>query len=212
MMDFLAQLLVARIWPAGHQSRSPEDPRSHAAELHPDGNPDGRARAPRLVDGAYSTRNLELRLWPRERRHGQRVTLERTPARAGVIGFVYEKINDHEYVEPNRDTESSYFRLIRQLRRLILADPRSAPDRVRRSDRNCMIILPFMQKQLPEPVRDRQRWGQAVEAWQKSGIRSRTSSRWATVRTSSVFSQVLGDIFPRRPTCAEIEQQSRTPP
>lgn len=226
MMDFLAQLLEGKDL-AGRSTSLDRQKILDRMLLSfiPDGNPDGRARAPvDWWDGAkYSNKEFLNFAFGRESdgRMAQRVG--RWSERQHVpelIGFVYEKINDHEYVEPNRDTESSYFRLIRQLRErdsysLILDLHQTEFER---SDRNCMIILPFMQKQLPEPVRDRnQRWGQAVvEAWQKSGARPIKDIKPLGYREDQLqyFRKCWGDIFPKTPyLCVEIQNNNpRTPP
>ena len=226
MMDFLAQLLDG----ADLAGRPTDLDRQRILDqtlvtLIPDGNPDGRAKAP--VDwwdgGKYSNQEFLAFAFGREsdgrqaRRVGRWSDRDHLPA---LVGFVYEKINEHEYVEPNRDLESSYFRLIRRMRdrhqyHLILDLHQTEFER---SKNNCMIILPFMQKQLPQPIQDRNlRWGLAVvAAWQKTG-----GSPIAEVRPLGYgedqlqyFRKCWGDIFPKTPSlCVEIQNNNpRTTP
>ncbi len=81
-----------------------------------------------------------------------------------------------------------------------------------------MIILPFMQKQLPQPIQDRnQRWGRAVvEAWQKGGARPIANIKPLGYSEDQLqyFRKCWGDIFPKTPyLCVEIQNNNlRTPP
>jgi hypothetical protein len=181
MMDFLAQLLDGK-----HPDGEPTD-LDRAAILRrtvltfiPDGNPDGRARAPEdwwdgrkhsndeFLDLAFG-RTDEGRRFPRQ---GRWSTKDQQPA---LLGFVYERINAHEYVEPNRDRESTFFRLVSRS----LSEPGCDlhvdlhQTEFANSQYNSMVILPFSQKDLPEKIQEanRQAAEAIIDAWGKMGAR-----------------------------------------
>ena len=191
----------------------------------PDGNPDGRAKAPAdWWDGSqYSNQEFLDFVFGREadgrraKRVGRWSAREHQPA---LIGFVYEKINDHEYVEPNRDRESTYFKLILRMRERyeydLLLDLHQTE--FERSPYNAMILLPFMQKQLPEPIQDRNvRWGRAIiEAWRALGEKPMPDPVPLGYGEDQIqyFRKCWGEIYQRTP-CLGVEVQTnspRTPP
>lgn len=178
MMDFLCELLEGT-----HLDGTPTDlPRREWLDrtlitMIPDGNPDGRARAPAdWWDGTRTNKEfLDLAFGltsegKRCTRVGRWSLREQKPA---WIGFAYEQLNEQEFVEPNRDRESTYFRLLRRMgeRYRYAAHADLHQTEFERSAYNAMIILPFMQNELPEPLRQtNQRLGEAVvEAWRKAG-------------------------------------------
>lgn len=143
----------------------------------PDGNPDGRARAPEAWwDGTHT--NKDFLDWAfglqsdggRCARVGRWSLAEQQPA---WIGFAYEQLNDREFVEPNRDRGSTFFRLIERVQKkhafFVHADLHQTE--FERSPHDSMIILPFLQKDLPEPLRTlNQQFGEAVvAAWRNMG-------------------------------------------
>jgi hypothetical protein len=177
MMDVLAQLLDGV-----HLDGTPSDlPRREwltrtVLSFIPDGNPDGRARAPEdWWDGTHSNqefidwafgRQADGRRCPRVGRWSLR---DQQPA---WIGFAYEQINEHEFVEPNRDLDSSYFRLVRRMhqQRAYVAQADLHQTEFERSPHNAMIILPCVQRELPEALRQtNSRLGLAVvDAWRRT--------------------------------------------
>jgi len=90
-----------------------------------------------------------------------------------TIGIVYERLNEHEYVEPNRDFESAYFRLVKRVWE------KYGPGRwldihqteFENSEYNAMIILPIVQDELPEHIQKANtQWaGEIVKQWQMIG-------------------------------------------
>lgn len=144
-----------------------------------DANPDGRSRAPvDYWDGTKYTndefwtfmrgRDPETKkMWKRMGRWSMR---NETPE---TIGIVYERLNDHEYVEPNRDFESAYFRLVRLIwkkygygRWLDIHQTE-----FENSKYNAMIILPIVQNELPEHIQKaNMEWAnEIVKQWQAIG-------------------------------------------
>jgi hypothetical protein len=153
----------------------------------PDGNPDGRARSPEPYwDGSKWTnedfwkwmRGIDAETGERFKRVDKWSTREDHPKR---IGIVYEQINEHEYVEPNRSWDSSFFRLIHMLLerhdydQLLDLHQTEFPN----SPNNCMIILPVLQDELPEKIREANAaWAQeTVDAWTDAGGRPRPEPR-----------------------------------
>jgi hypothetical protein len=144
-----------------------------------DANPDGRSRAPvDYWDGTKYTndefwtfmrgRDPETKkMWKRMGRWSMR---NETPE---TIGIVYEQLNDHEYVEPNRDFESAYFRLVKLIwkkygygRWLDIHQTE-----FENSKYNAMIILPIVQNELPEHIQKaNMEWAnEIVKQWQLIG-------------------------------------------
>jgi hypothetical protein len=178
MMDFLAQLLDG----THLDGTATTMPRRDWLErtlltFIPDGNPDGRARAQEdwwdgthtnqeFIDWAFG-RQADGRRCPRV---GRWSLHDQQPA---WIGFAYEQISEHEFVEPNRDLESSYFRLVRRMHQqhAYLAQADLHQTEFERSPHNAMIILPFSQKDLPETIRQtNEQLGRAVvDAWRAAG-------------------------------------------
>jgi hypothetical protein len=226
MMDFLSQLLDG----------VHADGRTSTLERHkildrmvltfiPCGNPDGFARAPEdWWDGSkYSNadflkfffgREADGRMCPRVGRWSLR---ERQPA---FIGLTYERINDHEFVEPNRDTESTYFKLILRMNAKYAFDAHLDLHQTEfeKSKNNAMIILPFLQLQLPEPIRQsNQRWGEAiVRAWRAAGAAPISEVKPLAYGEDQIryFRKCWSEIYRTRP-CVTVEVQNnnvRTPP
>jgi hypothetical protein len=150
--------------------------------LNPDANPGGRCWSPVLWwDGSRYT-NDEFWQWMRgvdpetASSGGMWLRLarwslrERSPLRRGIV---YEQLNEHEFVEPNRDPGSSLVRLFRRL------DARYRFDRSLHlhqtefvgSDRNCFSGLPVRYPELPPALQTRNRtWAEAlIRAWTELG-------------------------------------------
>jgi len=221
MMDFLAQLLDGADLAGRPTNLDRRQILDHALlSFIPLGNPDGRSKAPvDWWDGAkYSNDEFLAYAFGRESdgRRADRVgRWDDRQHKPALVGIVYEQINDHEYVEPNRDVASSYFRLIHLLRKrrsydLILDLHQTEFER---SDKNCMIILPFMQKQLPAAIQDRNLcWGQAIiSAWQRTGGRPSTDLQPLGYDEDQIryFRKCWGDIFSETSyLCVEIQNNN----
>ena len=179
MMDFLAQLLEGR-----HLDGRPTDlDRKTLLDrtlltFIADGNPDGRARAPQdWWDGSQLPNQEFFKVMFGKTKDGQRFQrVDRWSSREyqpAFIGIAYEQINDHEYVEPNRCTESSFFKLVNRCSarygygyHLDLHQTE-----FEKSKYDSMMIIPCLQKELPPAIREgNQRLAEAiVAAWKKMG-------------------------------------------
>lgn len=130
--------------------------------LLPCGNPDGRRRAPiRVWDGTqYANQQLHCsmrgedprnpgQMWERFDRWDRRKIEAPDP-----VGIVYEQINEHEYVEPNRSHESSFFKTFFKLdsryHYQVWLDLHQTE--FEGSKFNCEVLLPFMQAELPDRI------------------------------------------------------------
>jgi len=144
----------------------------------PDANPDGTARAPvEAWDGTQYT-NEEFGAWmrgvdPATGRMWKRVDLwddtkeDPLPTR---YGLVYERISEHEYVEPNRHHRSSLFQwLFELLHRRARWDQflDLHQTEFEHDPANCMVILPCVFDELPAEIREySRRWAEEiVQAW-----------------------------------------------
>ncbi len=180
IMDVIAQLLT------GHDLAG--QPAVFDVELarrrliltfNPDANPGGRTWSPCVWwDGSKYT-NDEFWQWmrgvdPETGGMWQRVARwslrETHPLRRGIV---YEQLNEHEFVEPNRDPGSSLVRLFRQLdaRYRYVRSLHLHQTEFERSPHNCMINLPVLQPELPEEIQAANlRWGQSIIAcWRELG-------------------------------------------
>jgi hypothetical protein len=234
IMDTLNQLLTGRDLagaPAGFDYRAARE--RLTLTFNPDANPGGRTWSPCVWwDGSrYSNdefwtwmRGLDGqtgKMWKRVARWSLR---QEHPLRRGIV---YEQLNEHEFVEPNRDPGSSLVRLFRRL------DARYAYRRSMHlhqtefasSDRNCMINLPVLQPELPPPVQEANvEWAQAVIArWTALGaapvpeprgfpyVRDTETVRWfrdcwgeSQRRTPEIVVEVQNN-NPRTPPEAQLE-------
>jgi len=146
-----------------------------------DANPDGTARAPvEAWDGSRYT-NEEFWAWmrgpdPDTGLMWKRVDIwddtkeEKLPTRYGIV---YERVSEHEYVEPNRHHRSSLFQWIFRLWERhewdFMLDLHQTE--FERSDRNCMVILPTLYDEQPEALKQTEMaWAQrVVDAWRELG-------------------------------------------
>ena len=230
----LHQLLTGRDLagaPAGFDYRAARE--RLTLTFSPDANPGGRTWSPCVWwDGSrYSNdefwtwmRGLDGqtgKMWKRVARWSLR---QEHPLRRGIV---YEQLNEHEFVEPNRDPGSSLVRLFRRL------DARYAYRRSMHlhqtefasSDRNCMINLPVLQPELPPPVQEANaEWARAVIArWTALGaapvpeprgfpyVRDTETVRWfrdcwgeSQQRTPEIVVEVQNN-NPRTPPEAQLE-------
>ncbi|MFP4057380.1 MAG: hypothetical protein ACLF0G_10975 [Candidatus Brocadiia bacterium] len=153
--------------------------------FNPIGNPQGREKAPvECWDGSRFS-NQQLWCWMRGEdpdKPGQmwhRLDLWDTrdyPRHPEPIGIVYEQIDEHRWVEPNRSHRSTYFQLFFKMdyQHGYQAWLDLHQTEFVRSPHNCMIILP-LEGLAPEPILDvDRRWGRRlVEAWKAAGYRPR---------------------------------------
>jgi len=226
MMDFLAQLLEGRRLD-GRDTDLARRRILAAAVLTfiPDGNPDGRSRSPeawwdgrrhaneQFLEVAFG-RGQDGKRFPRQGRWSSK---EQQPER---LGIVYEQISDHEYVEPNRDPDSTFFRLVRGALEKgpcgLHVDLHQTE--FEKSDRNAMVVLPFMQKELPEKIQDANRLAaEAIgRAWQAAGARPTPEARPLGYGEDQIryFRKCWGDIYRTVPhVTVEIQNNSlATPP
>ena len=192
----------------------------------PDANPDGRSRAP--VDYWDGTRYTNEEFWTFMRgrdaetkkmwkRLGRWSLREENPE---TIGIVYEQINAHEYVEPNRDLNSSYFRLIHRIgerygygRWLDIHQTEFEG-----SPHNCMMLLPLVQNELPQEIQQANiKWAAAiVEAWAAIGENPVRPSKplGYTGKQAEYFRRVWREFMPTIPqiTTEVQNNNTRTPP
>ena len=152
--------------------------------FNPIGNPQGRSRAPVDAWTGDTYSNPEFwcwmrgehpdkpgEMWERYDRYDDRTVS--TPNRPGIV---YEQIDEHVWVEPNRDRASSYFRLFEQM------DAKYQYDRwldlhqqeFVNSSYRSEIILPVQQTidtQSPSIRDEIFAWGrEIVEAWSAEGF------------------------------------------
>lgn len=180
IMDFVQQLLAGRDL-AGRAAQF--DYRAARRRLiltfNPDGNPGGRTWSPCLWWDGSRYSNEELWQWMRGvdpatggmwKRVARWSLRDEHPLRRGIV---YEQLNEHEFVEPNRDPGSSLVRLHRRMdahygyaRSLHLHQTE-----FERSEHNCMINLPVLQPELPPHLQEANlSWGRAIiQRWQELG-------------------------------------------
>ncbi len=227
-MNFINQLLTGR-----HLGNSPSDIQNRDAILEncvlsfiPDANPDGRSRAPvDYWDGTlYSNdefwtfmrgRDPETKkMWKRMGRWSIR---EENPE---TIGIVYEQVSAHEYVEPNRDFGSAYFRLIKRMgekygygRWLDLHQTEFQNSRY-----NAMVILPIVQDELPEHIQAANvTWAnEIVKRWKEAGAEPMPESRPLGYKgeQGEYFRRTWREFMPMIPkiTTEVQNNNTRTPP
>ena len=179
MMDFLSQLLDGRHLDGQPTALNRDELLAKTVlTFIPLGNPDGRARAPEnWWDGhKYNNDDFMKIAFGREAdgtrppRVGRFSIAKHRPV---FIGIAYERINSNEYVEPNRDTDSTYFKLLHRAMAkreysLILDLHQSEFEQLQE---NAETVLILEQANLPEAIRATNlRVAQAIiAAWQKAG-------------------------------------------
>jgi len=164
IMDFLSELLTGK-----HLDRSESDLNARALlsrcliTFIPDANPGGRARSPEAFWDGIAHGNYEFLSYAfgidavtedRFKRVARWSLLEDVPARLGVV---YEQVNEHEFVEPNRDEDSSLVRLSRQMSARYhyhcqVHLHQTEFDWAGQDPTNCMALLPTLQDELPEAL------------------------------------------------------------
>lgn len=225
MMDFLSQLLEGKHLDGRASDLDREKVLGRAVlTFIPLGNPDGSARAPAAWwDGKTHTNDEFLdvafgqgrdgKRFPRQGRWSQR---EQSPV---LLGIVYEKINDHEYVEPNRDPESTFFKLVRRaLDRGCDLHVDLHQTEFIGSKHNAMVILPFMQNDLPEALqRANRRAAEAIlGAWKGAGAEPIPEAKPLGYGEDQIryFRKTWGDVYRTVPhVTVEVQNNNpRTPP
>jgi len=227
VMNVLSQLITGRELDGTPSAHNVESIRRRAAlTFIPDANPGGRARAPvEAWDGWAYTNDEFLRYafgidgatgerFPRPSRwHTDEYEVTR-------LGMVWEQIDDRTYVEPNRDPGSSLARLKRLLERRRRYDAWTSAHQTEfeGSDRNCMVLLPIIEDELPADVQAANtEWGEAVvAAWSAMGQRpvARPEPLGYTGEQRQCFVERWGDLYRTTP-CVTFEVQNNsiaTPP
>ena len=188
----------------------------------PDANPDGRSRAP--VDYWDGTRYSNDEFWAFMRgrdpitkkmwkRMGRWSIRNETPE---TIGIVYEQLSDHEYVEPNRDFSSAYYRLAR-----IIGDKYGYgrwldlhQTEFENSRHNAMIILPIVQNELPEDIQSANRlWAEEIiSRWKEAGAEPMTEIKplGYTGEQAEYFRKSWREFMPMIPSITTEIQNNNT--
>ncbi len=227
-MNFINQVLTGY-----HLDGSASDIQNRGAILEkcvlsfiPDANPDGRSRSP--VDYWDGTRYSNDEFWTFMRgrdpetkkmwkRMGRWSIREENPE---TIGIVYEQVNEHEYVEPNRDFGSAYFRLIKRMgekygygRWLDLHQTE-----FQNSKYNAMIILPIVQDELPDHIQTvNMSWAdEIVKRWGEAGAEPIPESKPLGYKgeQGEYFRKAWREFMPMIPVITtEVQNNNtRTPP
>jgi hypothetical protein len=180
IMDFIQQLLT------GHDLAGRPAPFDYLAArrrlvltFNPDANPGGRTWSPCLWWDGSRYSNEEFWTWmrgldPQSGKMWKRVARwslrQEHPLRRGIV---YEQLNEHEFVEPNRDPGSSLVRLFRAMdaRYHYVRSMHLHQTEFERSEHNCMINLPVLQPELPAAIQEANlAWGRAViDRWRSGG-------------------------------------------
>jgi len=184
MMDVLEQLIAGRDL-SGRKTALDVDKvlATTVLTFNPIGNPRGREAAPvDCWDGSKYT-NDQFWCWmrgedkdnPGKMWHRFDVwDVREHTNHPDPIGIVYEPIDAHRWVEPNRSHLSSYFKLFFKM------DAEFHYDRwldlhqteFVRSDRDCMILLPIRGLAEGAILEEDRAWGQVIcDAWKLAGYR-----------------------------------------
>lgn len=229
IMDFIHQLLTGRDLAGAPAAFDYQAARERLVlTFNPDANPGGRAWAPTVWwDGSKYT-NREFWTWMRGvdpasgdmwKRVARWSLREEQPLRRGIV---YEQLDEHQFVEPNRDPGSSLVRLFRQL------DSRYQFDyslhlhqtEFERSDHNCMVNLPVLQPELAEPLQaENVAWAHAIIGqWATMAahpmVEPRSFPYYSDTETVRWFRACWGESQSRAPELiVEVQNNSpRTPP
>lgn len=183
MLDALEQLVTGKDL-AGKPTRLDVDKAlaSTVLTFNPIGNVQGRERAPVLVwDGSKYT-NDQLWCWMRGEDPEQPGTMwkrldlwdDREETAPEPVGIVYEQIDDHRYVEPNRSHLSSYFRLFFAMNERFAYECWLSLHQTEfvNSPHDCMVLLPLAGLAEGETLATDRAWGERiVGAWRRAGYR-----------------------------------------
>jgi len=150
--------------------------------FNPIGNPDGRERAPVLCWDGSEWSYGEFCCWMRgeDPHHPGRMWKRlgiwdrRQEEAPDPVGIVYEQIDEHRFVEPNRSQLSSYFKLFYRM------DGRYEYEtwldlhqtEFVNSPFDCEIVLPLAGLDSGRIRADNAAWGKSiVDAWKRAGFR-----------------------------------------
>lgn len=195
--------------------------------FNPIGNPRGREAAPVLFwDGSKYT-NDQFWCWMRGEdpenpgKMWHRFDLwdvREHPNHPKPVGIVYEPIDEHRWVEPNRSHLSSYSKLFFKM------DAEFHYDRwldlhqteFVRSDRNCMVLLPIRGLATGKILEEDQAWGQVIcDAWKAAGYRPVAEPRplgYSGVQ-AEYFRKAWGDVHKRmRKISTEVKNNAADAP
>jgi len=190
----------------------------------PDANPEGRSRSPEeFWDGSIYSNDefLDFAFGLDEAGHRfKRVDRWRIGEEdCARVGIAYERINETTYVEPNRDWESSFFRLLHRLTRRHeyhqLLDLHQTE--FEGSPHNCVILLPVIWDELPGPIREySQAWAQAITDGWRAIAEAHPQNPYPlsyTGQQRAYFEQRWGDLYRTLPhVTVEIQNNNpRTP-
>lgn len=149
--------------------------------LVPDANPMGSARAPVTFWDGSKIPNEQFFLWmfgESGEKAGERFPRvaywdKREEVEPALLGIAYEQIDDHIFVEPNRDYRSTFFKSFFELDAKYQYDVWLDLHQTEfiNSDRNADVHLPTGLYDLPEEIQKKhQSLGNALhEAWRKAG-------------------------------------------
>lgn len=181
-MGVLCQLITGRTLegePSAHDVVAFR--RQVVVTIIPDANPGGRARSPvDAWDGLqYTNDEFLAHAFGIDAQSGERFPRPNRwrvgELEASILGIVWERVNADTYVEPNRDPGSSLFRLTRHLsaERTYSRWLDLHQTEFEGTKRNCQVLLPVTQDELPQPIRDEnQAWGHEISrAWEALGAR-----------------------------------------
>jgi hypothetical protein len=222
MMSFLAELIEGKRLD-GHPGELPRETLLDRCVLSfiPDGNPDGRARSPEdWWDGAKHTNDQFLdfafgRL-PNGKRYPRLGRWSNRQQQPSLVGCVYEQISEHEFVEPNRDRDSTFFRLLTRLleQKEYTFHVDLHQTEFEKSDRNAMVILPCTQNELSERIRSRnvELAKAMIAAWAAGGGRPIAEARPLAYGEDQLryFRKCWGDIY-RCVAQGNVEIQNNNP-
>jgi hypothetical protein len=181
-----------------------------ALTFNPIGNPQGRERAAVLCwDGSrFTNQQFLIQAFGEDPDHPgclwNRLGLwdRRAVRPADPIGIVYEQVDEHRYVEPNRSQLSSYFRLFHQLDAIYHYDRwlDLHQTEFERSPHTCEVLLPISGLVSGRIEQEDIAWGrQIIAAWQRAGFRADPDPRPLsyTGQQADYFRQNWADLHAR---------------
>lgn len=149
--------------------------------FNPIGNPDGRERAPVLYWDGSKYSNEEFWCWMRGEdpdnpgKMWKRLGLwdDREEKAPDPVGIVYEQIDEHRYVEPNRSQLSTYFKLFHQMDKQHHYEAWLDLHQCEftKGDADCMMVLPYAGANEGKLKEDNEALAQSIiRAWQAAGF------------------------------------------
>lgn len=149
--------------------------------FNPIGNADGRERSPVVAWDGSRYSNEQFWCWMRGEDPDQPGQMWkrvdswdiREEAAPDPIGIVYEQIDEHTFVEPNRSHDSSYFRLFFKMHDMFQYKwwLNLHQTEFVRSDRNAMVLLPLKEGPPPDVAKANEQWAEDIhQAWREDGF------------------------------------------